>query len=402
MRTYRYSALTNEGLQKKGVVKALDEFEAVDKIKATYPVVTKINPVKETNSILDMEVGSSKVAHKHLAVMCSQFAIILKSGVGIARAMAMIAEQTEDKKLKKMLVASVEDISEGMGIADTMERHGQGLPMTFIETVRAGERSGTLANSFKAMETYFTRSQKTNQKVKQALTYPIFVVIVAIIVLIIVMAKVIPTLSAVFKDFGGELPAMTRVLIKTSEFFAAHWLFIMVIIGAIIAGLKLSALTEKGQVFWSNVVLKTPIIGKINLLTGSSQFATTMAVLLTAGLSIDDAIQTTAKSMTNRTLGDEVGRMTLSLQEGKSLGECIRRCNYFPNTLKEMCAIGEETGELEDTLLTIGDYYDNEASYAMQQAISKLEPTLLVFLALFAGFIVIAIYLPIFTMYNFM
>ena len=402
MKTFRYNALTREGVPTNGIVKALDEFEAVDKIKVNYPVVTKITPVRESTSILDMEVGSNKVSAKHLGVMCSQFGIILKSGVGISRAMEMIAEQTEDKKLKKMLIDSIDDIAEGAGIADTMERHGPALPTTFIETVRAGEQSGTLANSFKAMETYFTRSHKATQKVKQALTYPIFVVIIAIIVLMIVMVKVIPTLAAVFKDFGGELPAMTRFMINTSNFFAAHWVVIGILFGAFIALIRISTLTERGHAFWSRVILKMPVIGRITILTGSSQFATTMSVLLTAGLSIDEAIATTAKSMTNQALGEEVGRMTLSLQEGRSLGECIRRCDSFPNTLKEMCAIGEETGDLDETLLTIGDYFDNEASYAMKQAINKLEPALLVFLAIFAGTIVVAIYLPIFTMYNYM
>lgn len=402
MRTFRYSALTSDGMPKKGIVKAVDEFEAVDKIKINCPVVVKITPVRESKSILDMEVGSNKIKQKNIAVMCSQFSIILKSGVNISRAMQMISEQTEDKKLKKMLSEASESISEGVGIAEAIERSGKGLPTSFIETVRAGEYSGTLEKSFKALEVYFTRSYKSTQKIKQALTYPIFVIMVAVVVLMVVMAKVIPALTATFNDLGGELPGITRFMISMSNFFEAHWFSFILFNVAILGLIKLSSLTNGGHAFWSKVLLKLPVIGRINILSGSSQFASTMGVLLSSGLSIDNAIETTSKSMSNYILGQEIGNMTIHLQEGRSLGDCIRRCNYFPNTLKEMCNIGEETGELDQTLITIGDYFDNEVSYAMKQAINKLEPALLIGLAIFAIIIVFAIYMPIFTMYNYM
>ena len=402
MQTFRYTALLKDGTPTKGVVNALDEFEAVDKIRAKCPIVTKITPVKEHESILSMDISSNKVNIKKLAVMCSQLSIILQSGVNISRALDMIANQTEDKKLKKILVSSAEDVSQGTGIADAMKRNGPGLPTTFIETIRAGERSGTLENSFRVLEKFFSKSYKTNQKIKQALSYPIFVICIAVVVLIVVMTKVIPTLAVTFKDLGGQMPALTLWMIKISDFFSHHWLLIIVCILAMLGAAKLSSMTQGGHAFWSKVALKLPVMGKINVLSGASQFANTMAVLLDSGLGIDDAIETTAKSMRNSILGEEIGEISMFLQEGKTLGECIKRCQHLPNTLKEMCAIGEETGELSRTLLTIGDFYDNEASHAMTQAMKKIEPTILICLAIFSGFIVLAIYLPVFTMYNYM
>ena len=201
---------------------------------------------------------------------------------------------------------------------------------------------------------------------------------------------------------GGEMPAITLCLIKISDFFSEHWILIIAVILATLGIAKLSTMTQGGHTFWSKVALKMPIMGKINVLSGASQFANTMAVLLDSGLGIDDAIETTAKSMRNSVLGEEIEGVSIYLREGKTLGECIKRCKHLPNTLKEMCSIGEETGELAHTLLTIGDFYDNEASHAMTQAMKKIEPTILIFLAIFSGFIVLAIYMPVFTMYNYM
>lgn len=400
--TYQYTAVTEDGVKTRGVIQAVDEFTAVEKIKATCPIVTKIAPVKETNNILAMEIGHAKIDQKALSVMCSQFAIILKSGVPISRCMEMIAEQTTDKRLRKMLADAADDVAEGNGIANSFEKNCTVLPLTFIETIRAGEHSGTLENSFQTLEKYYDKAYKTGQKVKQAMTYPIFVICVAVVVLAVVMIKVIPTLSETFSDLGGELPMITKMMIGTSNFFAEHWIIIVGVIIAIIVGLKLYFNTEKGRVIWSKFRLKIPILGKIALLSGCSQFANTMAALLQAGLTVHQTLEITAKIMDNYVLSLEVGGMSGKIEEGKQLGECMRDSKFFPKTLIEMTAIGESTGELEETLQTVGDYFDNEAQHATAKAINKLEPAILVGMAIFAGFIVLSIYLPMFQMYDLM
>jgi type IV pilus assembly protein PilC len=316
--------------------------------------------------------------------------------------MEMISEQTEDKKLKKMLQGAADDVAEGGGVANSFEKNAKNLPITFLETIRAGEESGTLENSFSQMEKYYEKSYKTTQKIKRAMTYPAFVLAVAAVVLIVVMAKVIPTIASTFSDLGGKMPAMTLVMINMSDFFAKYWLIIIAVVIALVVGLKIYFNTEKGRIFWSKVMLKMPVLGNINVLNGASQFANTMSVLLKSGLSVNRAVEVTSKVMDNYILGIDISSMSGRIEEGKPLGECVKGCKHLPKTLKEMCSIGEETGELDETLDTIGDYFDNEADHATQQAIAKLEPTILVVMALFAGFIVISIYLPIFTMYNLM
>lgn len=402
MVTYQYRAITPDGVKTRGVVKAIDEYAAVEKIKATCPIVTKLTPVKEKDGLLSKEVGRKKINTKSLSVMCSQFSIILGSGVPISRCMKMIADQTEDKRLKKMLLQSAEDVAEGNGIAKSFEKNCKELPVTFIETIRAGEESGTLERSFETLERYYEKTYKNAQKVTQAMMYPIFVLCVAIVVLAVVMIKVIPMITETFSDLGGDLPFMTKILRSSSRFMGEHAFLIIAVIVAAIIALKLIFNTERGRIAWNRFKLKMPILGKIAVLNGASQFANTMNALLVAGITVHESLGITAKVMSNYVMGLETEQMSGSLEEGKSLGDCMRRCEYFPKTLVEMCAIGESTGELDQTMETVGAYFDNEAEYATNKAIAKLEPTILVLMALFAGFIVISIYMPMFTMYGLM
>ena len=402
MITYKYSAMSPDGAKVNGVIEAIDEYAAVERIKTTCPIVLSISEVKETglNKFLNMEIGSKKVDAKALSVMCSQFATILSAGVDVATCMEMIANQTDDKKLKKMLELAAKDVAQGNSIAASMEKNCEGLPVTFIETIRAGELSGTLEESFATLQGYFERNYQLKQKIKSAMSYPLFVVAVAIVVVIIVMVKVVPTLTAVFGELGGELPFITRLLIAISKFFQRTWLIIIFICVVAYLIFKMWTRTEKGMMQWGKIQLKLPVLGKINVLSGSADFAATMSALLKAGLPVTEALEVTGRTLDNYALGVETSILSQKVQTGVRLGDAMRAAEIFPQTLTEMTAIGENTGELEKTLKTVGDYYTNEANYAMTDAIGKLEPTLLVFLAIFAGFIVLAIYMPMFTMYN--
>ncbi len=407
MATFKYKALTPDGAEMKGVMQAPDEYSAVQRIRQKCPVIQEISQVKETKQggggLMSMELGSKEIDGKTLSVMCSQFAIMLRSGQMIGRVMQMVADQTADKKLKKLLQECAEDVEQGSTVASALERHGEKmLPMTFIETVRAGEMAGTLETSFTKLESYYEKAYKNKQKIKSVMSYPIFVMVVAVIVVIVIMAKVVPSLSATFADLGGELPMITQVLIGISKFFQRWYIVMIIVIVGLVIGLKIYFGTEKGRLVKGALLLKAPVIGKINIFSGAAQFADTMSTMLSSGLTVNHAVEVTGKVLDNAVLSQEVASMIPKIEEGRSLGDCMMQLKYFPNNLKEMVAVGEESGSLDETLMTIADYYYNEQDHATQQAVSKMEPTIMVFLAGFAGFIVLAIYLPMFSMYNLM
>lgn len=401
MISYKYTALSRDGAKVNGVIEAIDEYNAVEKIKEQDCIVTDIKEVKQNafTDLMHMEVGK-KIDPKNLSVMCSQFAIILNAGTPINQTIKMIANQTKDKKLKKMLEAAYFDVSHGSTIEQAFRKNYNGLPEVFLETIKAGEKSGTLSESFENMQKYFENSFKTTQKIKSVTAYPLFVLVIAIIVVIVVMVMVVPTLTATFSELGGDLPLPTKMLINTSNWFAKYWMILIGVILLLIVAYKLFISTQEGKRKVSDLSLKIPVIGNIISLNNSQEFATTMSTLLIAGLPISEALRVTSKCLTNYCMSQEVYSMAEKVETGTSLTTLMQNSEYLPTTLREMTGIGEKTGELDKTLKTIGEYYAGEADYATKSALGKLEPIMLVVLAVFAGFIVIAIYLPMFTMYN--
>lgn len=403
MISYKYSALSKDGDKVKGVIDAVDEYDAIEKIKSNNSIVLDIEAIKNSslNSILNAEINP-KVKIKPLAVMCSQFAIILNAGTPIDVTIKMIAGQTQDKKLKKILDNVYLDVTHGSSVAAAFRKNAKALPPVFLETLKAGEKSGKLATSFENMQIYFENSFKNKQKLKSATTYPIFVLCVAVVVVIVVMVKVIPTLTSVFAELGGELPMITQVLINVSDWFGKYWMLLLGIIFLLYIIYKVYVSNEDNKIRVAEKSLNIPIIGNINLLSNSQEFACTMSTLLDAGLTVSKALRTTSKCLTNAALSKEIYAMAEKIDTGSSLSETMSNSKYLPLTLKEMCGIGEKSGELVSTLKTIGDYYTNETDYATKSALAKLEPTMLIILAIFAGYIVMAIYLPMFTMYSMM
>ena len=385
-------------------MEGFDELDAVDHIKQTCSIVLKLKEIDpDKPGLLNMEIGGSKLNSKAFTVMCSQFSIILRAGIPIARTVHLIADKTTDKPLKKMLMKIAKDVEAGRSLAASFAEHGgKLLPTTFIETIRAGEESGNLDRSFDTMYRHYDKQTKMRGKVKGAMAYPMFVLVIAVAVVIVLMVKVVPTFTAIFESYGSELPAITRLLIAISNFFRKYTIWMAAVFALLFIVYKFYGNTEKGRLNLARVQLRLPVLGNIARLNAASQFANTMTTMLGSGLPMTKAISITAGVMDNYYTGTEVGKLTGRLEEGYALGASMRDSGCMPDILVDMVAVGEETGEMEKTLDTIALYYDAELEMAIAAALAKLEPTILIFLALVAGFIVIAIYMSIFQMYAIM
>ena len=385
-------------------MEGFDELDAVDRIKQTCSIVLKLKEIDpDKPGLLNMEIGGSKLNGKAFTVMCSQFSIILRAGIPIARTVHLIADKTTNKPLKKILMKTAEDVEAGRSLAASFAEHGDKLfPTTFIETIRAGEESGNLDRSFETMYRHYDKQTKMRGKVKGAMAYPMFVLVIAVVVVIVLMVKVVPTFTAIFESYGSELPAITRLLIAISNFFRKYTIWMAAVFALLFIVYKFYGNTEKGRLNLARVQLRLPVLGNIARLNAASQFANTMTTMLGSGLPMTKAISITAGVMDNYYTGTEVGKLTGRLEEGYALGASMRDSGCMPDILVDMVAVGEETGEMEKTLDTIALYYDAELEMAIAAALAKLEPTILIFLALVAGFIVIAIYMSIFQMYAIM
>lgn len=404
MATYKYTAISKDGVKVSGVVEGFNEFDAVDRIKQDCDIVLKLTEVEEKKpGLLNMEIGGNRLNTKAFSLMCSQFSIILKSGIPIGRTVRLIGDKMTDKKLKGILKKVAEDVEAGRSVAASFqERGGKILPAVFIETIRAGEESGNLARAFETMYQHYDKQIKMRAKVRNALIYPVFVLALSVVVVIVLMVKVVPTFMDIFESYDAELPLITQSLIWVSNFFKKYIFMIIVVLAAIGLIFKLYANTEKGRLNVAKLALKLPVLGNVTLLGAASEFAANLTTLIGAGLQLTKAVSITARVIDNYYISQCVGKMTSRLEEGHTLGECMREANCLPDILVDMTAVGEETGELEGTLHTISGYYEAELDMVVQDVLKKLEPTLLVFMAGVAGYIVLAVYIAMFQMYSVM
>ena len=359
--------------------------------------------VRNREGLLSRDIGGSRINMKAFTVMCSQFAIILRAGIPIARTVHLIADKTTDKVLKRILTQVAEDVEAGRSISASFEeRGGKLLPPTFVDTIRAGEETGSIDTAFNTMHRHLDKQTRMGARVRGALAYPVFVLFIAVIVVIVIMVKVVPTFTAIFDSYGAELPGITKALIAISHFFSRWWMVLLGVGIVIYIAYKLYGNTEEGRLNLARTARKLPVLGNINELNSASQFANSMATMLSAGLPLTRAISITAKVIDNYFVSQEIGKLSGRLEEGHGLGVSLRESACMPDILTDMVAVGEETGELQATMETVASYYDNELEQAINAAIAKLEPTLLVFMAVVAGFIVIAVYMAMFSMYSVM
>ena len=403
MPTYKYTAVSRDGKKVNGVIDAFNEQDAATRIKESYSIVTQLSEVKEAGKMakfMSMDLGGNKLDDKAFTLMCRQFAVILQAGIPIARTVELVGDKMTDKTLKRILEQVAKDVQGGRTLSNSFEERGKKLfPVTFLETIRAGEESGNLDVAFNSIAEHYAKDSKMRGKVRGALIYPLFVLIIAIVVVVVLMVKVVPTFTAIFDDYDAELPVPTQILIAMSDFFRNNILIIIAVFAVLGIGYKLYSNTEGGRINLAKLQLKLPVLGNIANLNAASQFANTMAMMLGAGLTMTKSISITARVMSNYHISLQVGRIAARLEEGHTLGAGLREAACLPDILVDMTAVGEESGELANTLTMTADYYDTELEQATADALAKLEPAILVFLAGFAGFIVIAIYMAMFGMY---
>lgn len=399
MQAYKYTAISKDGATVNGVVEAFDEYAAVAKIKESCTLVTKISPVNATRYSGKAAFGQ-RMKEKELAIVCSQFSIILKAGMPVVHAVELIAQQSDSKRMKKLLTSVASDVSEGISLAHSFETKEAELPVTFIETIRAGEESGTLPQAFQRLYRYFDHSAKLKGKIQTAMVYPLFTILVAIVVVAVIMIKAVPTFVSSFETMGTQLPLATRILIALSNFFVGWWWLLVAIAAAAVFAWRIWGHSESGRLKQNAWKLKLPILGKINLMRAASQYAATMTTLLAAGISIQQAVAVTGNVMDNAYVGHELSAQLPKLEEGKTLSECLRSCPMLPPMLVDMTGVGEETGTMEQTLEVVADYYNSETELRAQKAVSLLEPIIICVLAVIVVLILLAVYLPMFTLYD--
>ena len=405
MKTYRYRGLSSSGAEVEGVVEAFDEKDAAAKARENCRILTSVELAGsgKLNDVMNADIGAmlgSKVTGKKLSVLCSQLAIELKAGLPLVRALELSAENEEDKRLKAMLSEVASDVSGGNSLADSFASRGPFMPKTFVETVRAGENSGKLDECFEHLKSYYEDSAAVSAKVRSALIYPVILIIVAVAVVAIIMIKAVPVFEKSFGDMGNELPGVTKALIAVSHFFTDNILILVAVLAALVLGIYLYNRTDSGKHFFGRLALSFPGVGLVNRMNASCQFAGTMTTMLSAGLSLMESTKLTSSVLDNVLIREDVERAVEGVVEGKRLGDGLRQSKWLPSMLVEMTAVGEETGNMMDTMTVVNDYYTKETTESVNTALGILEPVIIFVMAALVVFILMAVYLPLFTMYG--
>lgn len=406
MTTYRYKGTTSSGASVEGVVEAFDQNDAVVKAKANCRVLISVEPVSagKMNEVLNADIGDllsgGKIKPKPLALLCSQLSIELRAGLPLVNSLRLVAENEEDKKLKRLLTEVADDVHAGNGLADSFALRGPGLPKTFIETVRAGEESGNLDDSFQRLQKYYENSAAVSSKVASAMIYPAMLICVAVVVVFIIMIFAVPVFEDTFANMGNELPLPTKILIAISNFMVDYWVLLLAIVAAIVLGVNLYGRTDAGRHAYARLALRFPGIGLINQMNAASQFSSTLSTMIAAGLPLVNAVKITANTLDNLLISEDMEAAANGVIEGNRLAEGLRKSQWLPTLLVEMVTVGEETGQLEDTLTVVSEYYTQEVDTSVKRALEILNPCITIVLAVLVVFILLSVYLPIFGMYG--
>lgn len=395
MAQYNYKAMDKNGKAKKGSIEAINLDKAKEKLKSEGLIVQDI---KEQGA--GKKGGGKKVKDKDLAVFCKQFSAVLNAGVTIISALEMMSEQLENKTLKRALQEAQSYVQKGGTLADAFKLNPKVFPPIMINMTAAGEMSGNLEICFDRLTTHFETANALHSKVKGAVTYPIVILIVAVAVVAVLLVGVIPQFSQMFDDLGSELPAATQMLVNLSNFLQHKWYILVIIVAAIVFGLKAFGKTEPGSLMYAKIGIKFPLFGNLTIKSAAATFSRTMATLMASGISLIDAVEQVAKMINNRIIREALLDAKTQIAKGVPLSKPLRDCGIFPPMLPQMTKIGEETGNIEDMMDKVADYYEMEVNDATDALTAAMEPLIIVIMGVVVGGIVMAIYSPMLSMYD--
>lgn len=396
---FTYVAVDKRGKEKRGSIEADNKEKVIDILKNDGLIPVSVKEQGALNKDIDFSIGK-KVKPRDLSVFCRQFVSITQAGVPMKEALQMLSEQTENKWLKRAISEVLLSVEKGNTLADSMRGQSDIFPPMLINMVEAGENSGSLEMAFSRMAVQFEKEAKLKATIRKATIYPIILIIAAIGVVAVMLLFVIPIFIDMFADLDVEMPGITMWVMNTSEWMTKHWYMILGLIILVIAAYKMIYRTEQGRLAIDRVKMKMPLFGKLTVKTACAQFARTMSTLLSSGISTIDALETVSKIVNNIHYTNALLKAREEVMKGIPLSEPLTASKIFPPMVCHMTGIGEETGNIEDMLEKLADYYDEEVEMTTQSVLAAMEPLIIVFMAVVVGTLVVAVVSPIGAMYS--
>ena len=397
--TYAYLVMNPDGKEVKGSIEAESQQEAALQLRSEGNTLISLTEANALSKEIKLGIFQRKPKPRDMAVFCRQFVSIIDAGVPVTSALRMLGEQTENKMLAEAIQDCRESIEKGSSLAEAMKAHRKVFSDLFITLVEAGEASGSLDVSFTRMAVQFEKEAKLKGLIKKSAIYPVIVCVVAVVVVIVMLTFVVPQFESMLSDLGTDLPALTKIVVAASHLLIDRWYFFLAGIVALVLGIRHYKKTDGGGRFFGRLGIKAPLFGKLTVKSASARMARTLSTLLGAGIPLIEALDIVSGTMGNVFFREALEDAKDDVAMGDPLSESIERCGLFPPLVHHMLSIGEETGDIEEMLTKLADYYEEEVEITTQQIMAALEPMIIVVLALLVGIIVGAVMLPMVNMY---
>lgn len=395
MPTFAYEGRTTDGQTKKGKIDAVDANAARNQLKRQ-----NINPtsVSEAKGSIELSFFKPKVTTRDLVIFTRQFATMIDSGLPLVQCLDIQSKQAENETFRGELGVIKDSVESGSTFADALKRFPGTFDELYQNMVAAGEVGGILDTILNRLAVYLEKAETLKRQIKGALMYPVITMMVAGVVVSILLLFVVPSFEEMFADMGAGLPALTQMVIDMSKWMQANWWIVGLSIFGTVWGLRTFYKTEKGNVILDGVMLKLPVFGDLLTKVAVARFCRTLGTMLSAGVSILEALDICGRTSGNKVIEGAIGKVRQGISEGRNISEPLAEAKVFPDMVVQMISVGEATGALDVMLNKVADFYEDEVDQAVEAMTSLLEPLIMVFLGVVIGGLVIAMYLPIFTM----
>lgn len=399
MARFKYTGRSRKG-KKSGVINANTKRDALLQLREKGIRITEINEVPETLLTKDISIGNP-VKLQDFVIFLRQFATLLRAGVTVVEATHILAKQTESKPLKKALLSVELDLREGLPLSKAVEKHPKIFSNMFINMAKAGEAGGNMDETLDRLAVHYEKQYETKQKIISALAYPVVVGIIAIFVVIFLLVNVVPTFVDMFKDFGGELPAITVFVLAASDFMQDYWWLICLFIIGIVLALIILCKNKQIKYYLDFISFKMPIFGRLLQKAAIARMTRTLSSLFSSSVPILQSLSIVEKVADNEVIAKVIGEARDSLERGQSLTVPMKKSWVFPPLVTQMIAIGESSGSLDVMLGKVADFYEQEVETTTDRLKSLIEPLMIILLAVIVGTIVLAILVPMFEIFQY-
>ncbi|MEA3055782.1 MAG: type pilus assembly protein PilC [Actinomycetota bacterium] len=400
--TFQYRVRDNEGRLLQGALEGDSQTLVAEKLRQMgyIPIAIQAEKSKQLSADLKIPGLSDRVKTKDVAVFSRQFATMINSGLTLIRALSILAEQTENKRLAEIVTEVRLDVEKGASLSQAIGRHPKAFNRLYVAMVRAGEVGGVLDRVLLQLADIIEKQVELKRKIKSAMTYPVAVLVLVLLIVTAMLIFVVPTFETLYADLGGTLPLPTRLLLGVSRIVTKWAPIIIIVEAAFVWFFKKWIQSETGRARWDAFKLRVPVFGKLVHKTAMTRFARTLAVLLRSGVPILEALEITSETVNNTVVAKAVKETQEAVKRGESIAAPLERHEIFPPMVVQMLAVGEETGQVDVMLEKVSDFYDQEIEATVDALTSLLEPLLIVVMGGAVGSMVIALYMPMFQIIN--